>query len=754
MEKYKMDTGKYIVQQANIAFRKKDYALALTLWRQAASELGEKHFCANICLTEKLLRNHTPTADISQTNFPSSTVGGQAILSYKDLPSVSIVIPTYKENEYISHCIDSVLNQNYPYGKIRIIISVNGTDIEYYNKLCEKYSSEHSIVVIYTSQKGLPAARNFALQYVDTDYLTYLDDDDYFTPGYIKEMASHVTNDIDIVCGRLIDFYQDTNTFNSDTYINKVLEKSGGKVSDNPLKEASLLSSMCAKLYKKNFIASCLPIDEDLNHTEDVDFWVNNFQNIIGNLYLCDPLSQEAYIRRIAGSSMSRPSQDKSFSFYITDRIKFIEKFSRKLFTNLSIEHKRFLLIKIDAQTNHMLKYFLNLPEKDKLRALEIINRSNAAFLNKSKFGLVKGIAFCHNFSPYADASAYVASKRLSQISCLYGQNIYWDVFYALMHTRQRDNKFEMFFARYQYAEKHIIGEKAYFNEKAQWEWGQKAFEAASTFRANVIYSRSMWAGSHVAAYLYKQKYPDVKWYAEFSDPVYMGTDNEPRKSAKVYDHEFSFLNTFWKDIEFMVMNTADTVIFTNKNQKNYMLSKNELLKNFSSLEKRCIIIGHPRLPSYYCNLIATKYHLNDSTINIGYLGSLYANRHIDDLFYFLKQPNTYLHIFTSSENSILPDEYLQYKDRIRINKQVDYFEFLNIASQMDYLYLNDITFPYEINPYLPSKISDYLITGTPTIAKIAPNSPLSYIIHPNLIFLKDHESVSCIRLKKYSKIR
>ena len=263
-----------------------------------------------------------------------------------------------------------------------------------------------------------------------------------------------------------------------------------------------------------------------------------------------------------------------------------------------------------------------------------------------------------------------------------------------------------------------------------------------------------MWAGSHVAAYLYKQKYPDVKWYAEFSDPVYMGTDNEPRKSAKVYDHEFSFLNTFWKDIEFMVMNTADTVIFTNKNQKNYMLSKNELLKNFSSLEKRCIIIGHPRLPSYYCNLIATKYHLNDSTINIGYFGSLYANRHIDDLFYFLKQPNTYLHIFTSSENSILPDEYLQYKDRIRINKQVDYFEFLNIASQMDYLYLNDITFPYEINPYLPSKISDYLITGTPTIAKIAPNSPLSYIIHPNLIFLKDHESVSCIRLKKYSKIR
>ena len=72
----------------------------------------------------------------------------------------------------------------------------------------------------------------------------------------------------------------------------------------------------------------------------------------------------------------------------------------------------------------------------------------------------------------------------------------------------------------------------------------------------------------------------------------------------------------------------------------------------------------------------------------------------------------------------------------------------------MDYLYLNDINFPYEINPYLPSKIADYLMTDTPIIAKVVPNSPLSYITHPNLIFLKDHESASCIQLKKSSMIK
>ena len=90
------------------------------------------------------------------------------------------------------------------------------------------------------------------------------------------------------------------------------------------------------------------------------------------------------------------------------------------------------------------------------------------------------------------------------------------------MQTRQRDNTFEMFFGRYQYTEKHIIGQKTYFNEKSQYEWGKQAFVATESLKADIIYSRSMWAGSHVAAYMYKKKYPETKWYAEFSDPIYL----------------------------------------------------------------------------------------------------------------------------------------------------------------------------------------------------------------------------------------
>ncbi len=57
-------------------------------------------------------------------------------------------------------------------------------------------------------------------------------------------------------------------------------------------------------------------------------------------------------------------------------------------------------------------------------------------------------------------------------------------------------------------------------------------------------------------------------------DPIYMGTDNKERKYAKHYDDQLSFLNTFWKDIEFNVIDNADIVIFTNKNQKNICYQK------------------------------------------------------------------------------------------------------------------------------------------------------------------------------------
>ena len=56
----------------------------------------------------------------------------------------------------------------------------------------------------------------------------------------------------------------------------------------------------------------------------------------------------------------------------------------------------------------------------------------------------------------------------------------------------------------------------------------------------------------------------------------------------------------------------------------------------------------------------------------------------------------------------------------------------------MDYLYINDIDFIGDINPYIPSKLADYISVGTKIIAKINKNSPMDLLYHPNIVKYKN----------------
>lgn len=61
----------------------------------------------------------------------------------------------------------------------------------------------------------------------------------------------------------------------------------------------------------------------------------------------------------------------------------------------------------------------------------------------------------------------------------------------------------------------------------------------------------------------------------------------------------------------------------------------------------------------------------------------------------------------------------------------------------MDYLILNDVSFPVEkINPYLPSKYSDYIATGTKILAFVQEASVLSLSTNPGLKIIKNEKDL------------
>ncbi len=92
-------------------------------------------------------------------------------------PVVSIIVPVYNVEDYLSKCLDSLINQSLR--EIEIIIVDDGsTD----NSLliCRKYEElDQRIKVITKKNGGLSDARNVGLAYSEAEYVGFIDSDDY-----------------------------------------------------------------------------------------------------------------------------------------------------------------------------------------------------------------------------------------------------------------------------------------------------------------------------------------------------------------------------------------------------------------------------------------------------------------------------------------------------------------------------------------------------------------------------------------------
>lgn len=95
----------------------------------------------------------------------------------KDNPKISIIVPIYNSEKYLSRCIDSILSQTYK--NIEIILVEDGSP-DNCGLICDDYSRKDSRVkVIHQKNKGVSAARNIGLDYATGDYIGFVDSDDY-----------------------------------------------------------------------------------------------------------------------------------------------------------------------------------------------------------------------------------------------------------------------------------------------------------------------------------------------------------------------------------------------------------------------------------------------------------------------------------------------------------------------------------------------------------------------------------------------
>jgi len=99
------------------------------------------------------------------------------------MKKVSVLIPMFNCETYISEAIDSALGQTY--NNIEVIIVDDGsTDASL--QVAKKYESE-KVKVFTLPHGGAPRARNYAFKMSQGDYIQYLDADDLLAPNKIEE---------------------------------------------------------------------------------------------------------------------------------------------------------------------------------------------------------------------------------------------------------------------------------------------------------------------------------------------------------------------------------------------------------------------------------------------------------------------------------------------------------------------------------------------------------------------------------------
>lgn len=104
------------------------------------------------------------------------------------MKKISVVIPVYNVEKYISECLDSVVNQTY---KNLQIILVDDGSTDFSGKICDVYAEkDNRITVVHQKNAGAGAAKNTGLELIDGDYFSIIDSDDYIELDMYEKMVN------------------------------------------------------------------------------------------------------------------------------------------------------------------------------------------------------------------------------------------------------------------------------------------------------------------------------------------------------------------------------------------------------------------------------------------------------------------------------------------------------------------------------------------------------------------------------------
>lgn len=117
-------------------------------------------------------------------------------------PLISVIVPVYNSEEFVSECIESILNQTYP--NIELILVDDGSK-DNSGRICDQYANQHdNITAIHKQNGGAGAARNVGIEQAKGEFIIFVDSDDFIDNNMIESLYTlHLQTGSDVVGSQL-----------------------------------------------------------------------------------------------------------------------------------------------------------------------------------------------------------------------------------------------------------------------------------------------------------------------------------------------------------------------------------------------------------------------------------------------------------------------------------------------------------------------------------------------------------------------
>lgn len=264
---------------------------------------------------------------------------------------VSVIIPTYKPKDYLWECLDSLCSQTISKQEFEIVVVLNGC-CEPYKSQIQQYINYHSDVLwnfIQTDQGGVSNARNIALDVAKGEYITFLDDDDFFSKNTLLRLYEKANTE-KVVLFKPLAFYDgEVNYFE---YVRTTeYNKNKGRANTPFYKVRKNFSGPVMKLFPRNMIGE---------RRYNISF--KNGEDSLFMFLISDRMNKVVfaeedaiYYRRVRSNSAATTSQ--SFLPVFKNSVRLIKEYTKIFFLHFGAYNFSFYLTRVLGAIKAVLYY-------------------------------------------------------------------------------------------------------------------------------------------------------------------------------------------------------------------------------------------------------------------------------------------------------------------------------------------------------------------------------------------------------------